>query len=82
MTVLSCSEVHPGQDVYHPGGHPVEDQLGALMGRLESIAEHLARVDALLTEFEPVLRAYLDPAASGPVAWAVRRQQKKGPHHG
>ena len=22
-TLLTCGEVHPGQDVYHPGGHPV-----------------------------------------------------------
>lgn len=43
---------------------------------LTQILEKLDRIDALLTEFEPVLRAYLDPAASGPVAWAVRRKIK------
>ena len=41
---------------------------------LAQILEKLDRIDALLTEFEPILRAYLDPAASGPVAWAVRKR--------
>lgn len=41
---------------------------------LHQINERLKGIEALLTEFEPVIRAYLDPAASGPVAWAVRRQ--------
>ena len=44
---------------------------------LALILEKLERIDSLLTEFEPILRAYLDPAASGPVAWAVRRQMGK-----
>ena len=44
---------------------------------LAKILAKLDRIDALLTEFEPILRAYLDPAASGPVAWAVRRQMGK-----
>lgn len=48
---------------------------------LTKVLERLERIDALLTEFEPVIRAYLDPAASGPVAWAVRRQQRKGTPH-
>jgi hypothetical protein len=41
---------------------------------LAKILQKLDRIDALLTEFEPILRAYLDPAASGPVAWAVRKR--------
>jgi hypothetical protein len=48
-----------------------------LLTRLDAIEEKLDRIDALLTEFEPVIRAYLDPAASGPVAWAVRKQLGK-----
>jgi hypothetical protein len=44
---------------------------------LAKILAKLDRIDALLTEFEPILRAYLDPATSGPVAWAVRRQMGK-----
>lgn len=44
--------------------------------KLERILEKLDRIDALLTEFEPFIRAYLDPAAGGPVAWAVRRKMK------
>jgi hypothetical protein len=51
-------------------------RLELLMERLDDMCTHLARVDALLSEFEPVIRAYLDPAASGPVAWAVRRKMK------
>ena len=43
---------------------------------LAEILKKLDRIDALLTEFEPFIRAYLDPAASGPVAWAVRRKMK------
>lgn len=43
---------------------------------LHLILEKLERIDSLLTEFEPFIRAYLDPAASGPVAWAVRRKMK------
>lgn len=53
-----------------------------LLVKLEAIEAKLERIDNLLSEFEPILRAYLDPAASGPVAWAVRRQQKKGAPHG
>ena len=52
--------------------------LHQIRDRLEEIATHIEKVDKLLTEFEPVIRAYLDPAASGPVAWAVRRQLGKG----
>jgi hypothetical protein len=52
------------------------DLLLKVLDRLETLTEHLERVDALLTEFEPVIRAYLDPAASGPLAWAVRRKMK------
>lgn len=54
--------------------------LAKVLTRLEEVAEHLGRVDALLTEFEPVIRAYLDPAASGPVAWAVRKQLRRTPN--
>lgn len=52
------------------------DLLAKMLTRLDELAERLERIDALLTEFEPVIRAYLDPAASGPVAWAVRRKMK------
>lgn len=50
--------------------------LGTVLERLDVMAEQLARIDALLTEFEPVIRAVMDPAASGPLAWAVRRKTK------
>jgi hypothetical protein len=52
--------------------------LAVLLERVEIMNGQLERFNALLTEFEPVIRAYLDPAASGPVAWAVRRQVTKG----
>jgi hypothetical protein len=48
--------------------------LTQVLDRLDGVATRLDRIDALLTEFEPVIRAYLDPAASGPVAWAVRKR--------
>lgn len=54
--------------------------LDKVLAKLEEVSIHLARVDALLTEFEPVIRAYLDPAASGPVAWAVRKQLRRTPN--
>lgn len=50
------------------------DILTSEVTKLDAILLKLDRIDALLTEFEPVLRAYLDPAASGPVAWAVRKR--------
>ena len=50
------------------------DILTSEVTKLDAILEKLDRIDALLTEFEPILRAYLDPAASGPVAWAVRKR--------
>jgi hypothetical protein len=53
--------------------------LAKVLERLDTMAEHLARVDALLSEYEPIIRAVLDPAASGPLAWAVRRQQRRTP---
>jgi hypothetical protein len=56
----------------------IMDRLDAIEGKLDGLATHIDKVDRLLTEFEPVIRAYLDPAASGPVAWAVRRQIGKG----
>ncbi len=56
------------------------DRLDVLMTRLDAIATHLERVDNLLTEFEPVIRAYLDPAASGPLAWAVRKKIGRTPN--
>lgn len=49
----------------------VEDRLTAIEGKLDRLTE-------LLNEFEPIIRAYLGDTASGPVAWAVRRQLKKG----
>lgn len=48
-----------------------------LLLRLTAIEEKLDRINGLLTEFEPVLRAYVGDAASGPVAWAVRRNLGK-----
>lgn len=51
--------------------------LTQVLERLDEMMVEFKRINALLTEFEPVIRAYLDPAASGPVAWAVRRQQRK-----
>jgi len=55
----------------------VTDTLLTTDETMAAILAKLDRIDALLTEFEPILRAYLDPAASGPVAWAVRRQMGK-----
>ena len=50
--------------------------LAEVLAQLKTVSEHLTRVDALLTEFEPVIRAYLDPAATGPLAWAIRKKMK------
>lgn len=54
----------------------IAGRLDELFDRLDALAEKIGRVDALLTEFEPVIRAVLDPAASGPLAWAVRRKTR------
>lgn len=45
-----------------------------VLQRLNAIAEDLAHIRSVLDRAMPVINAYLDPAASGPVAWAVRRQ--------
>jgi hypothetical protein len=45
------------------------------LARIEAKLDHLVET---LEHFRPVIDAYLSPAASGPVAWAVRRQQRKG----
>ena len=45
--------------------------------KLDLILGHLTEVMALLEKYRPVIEAYLDPAASGPVAWAVRRRTGK-----
>ena len=50
--------------------------LERIMEVLEPMAARLERIDALLSEFEPVIRAVIDPAASGPLAWAVRRKTR------
>ncbi len=47
-----------------------------LVAILEPMAARLERIDALLSEFEPVIRAVIDPAATGPLAWAVRRKTR------
>ena len=41
------------------------------------VRSELAPLLALFEEFEPVIRAYIGPDASGPLAWAVRKRQKK-----
>ena len=48
-----------------------------LVAILEPMAARLERIDALLSEFEPVIRAVIDPAATGPLAWAVRKKMGK-----
>jgi hypothetical protein len=52
--------------------------LATVVDRLDAIESKLDHLTGLLDEFEPIIRAYLGDAASGPVAWAVRRQRKKG----
>jgi hypothetical protein len=51
-------------------------RLDSMMTRLEVVIANQERINALLSEYEPIIRAYLDPAASGPVAWAVRRKMR------
>ena len=55
---------------------PLAARVDALVALLEPMAEHLARVDALLSEFEPAVRALFDPAATGPLAWAIRKRTR------
>lgn len=63
-------------DIWESDIEVMGERIEALTAALVPIAEHLARVDALLSEFEPIIRAYLDPAASGPLAWAVRKKMR------
>jgi hypothetical protein len=35
----SCNEVHPQQDVYHPGGHPTNEEIKATTSRAISIKQ-------------------------------------------
>ena len=56
------------------------DTLDEELTVLELISRRLKRIEDLLNEFEPVIRAYLDPAASGPGAWAVKRKLRKMDH--
>jgi hypothetical protein len=48
-----------------------------LDSRLHRIESMLDRVMTLLEKYQPVIEAYLDPGASGPGAWAVRRKLRK-----
>lgn len=48
--------------------------MAVTLARVEAKLDHL--VDTL-EHFRPVIDAYLDPAASGPGAWAVRRKLAK-----
>jgi len=50
------------------------ERLERLLDTLEPLAEHVARIDALLTEFEPIIRKLMAPDASGPLAWAIRKR--------
>lgn len=47
------------------------------MALLRELAERVARMDALLEEFLPMIRAYLNPEQEGPRGWYMRRQLAK-----
>jgi hypothetical protein len=58
-----------------------EDVKAALMHVMEQvreIREDLTHIRSVLDRAMPVIDAYLDPLASGPVAWAARRKMAKG----
>lgn len=63
---------------------PAAEQLGDVLVRVAAVAESIARIDALLDEFLPLLRAYLDPNQSGPRGAFMRRRLAKmeGDPHG
>jgi hypothetical protein len=48
-----------------------------LIRDIGQITRDIAHIRSVLDRAMPVIDAYLDPAASGPGAWAVRRQLKK-----
>jgi hypothetical protein len=60
------------------GGYDCDDVLAELLAMLSEIRDDTAHLRAQLDRAMPVIDAYLSPAASGPAAWAVRRQIKKG----
>ena len=56
---------------YRPMADITEEEWAALCADVRFIREALDRA-------MPVIDAYLSPTASGPGAWAVRRQLRKG----
>lgn len=46
--------------------------------KLMAMADDVAHMRATFDRAMPVIDAYLSPTASGPGAWAVRRQLRKG----
>jgi hypothetical protein len=55
-----------------------EAEGGEMLSMLRQVRDDVAHLRAQLDRAMPVIDAYLSPAASGPAAWAVRRQIKKG----
>jgi hypothetical protein len=62
-----------------------EDDLRAVllhvMEQVREMREDLIHIRSVLDRAMPVIDAYLDPLASGPVAWAARRKMAKGGPH-
>ena len=56
---------------------PIRSQLGDALLAIGTVAERVEKVASALERYEPILQAYLHPDASGPGAWAVRRQMRK-----
>ncbi len=49
---------------------------------LAPLIERLDRLISLFEEFVPALRAYFDPAQSGPRGWAIRKALTKAEANG
>ena len=53
------------------------DVLAMIESELRALRADVSHLRTTLDHFRPVIDAYLSPAASGPGAWAVRRQLRK-----
>lgn len=52
------------------------------LARFDALCERVERMDELLEEFLPMIRAYLDPDQDGPRGWFMRRQLARSNGHG
>ncbi len=57
---------------------PPDPVLGRIEDTLSALMQDVAHIRSVLDRAMPVIDAYLSPAASGPVAWAVRQRLRKG----